>query len=117
MSSTSEALQAVEEIVAEGGEADDTLRRVVAALHERGGYAWAGLFFVEDGALALGPEAGTADEARRVRVPVIWQGVEVAQLAVDGGDPADLEPLAQIATLVSGQCLVGWDTGGEPWES
>jgi putative methionine-R-sulfoxide reductase with GAF domain len=117
MSSTSDALKAVEEIVAEGGEADDVLRRVVAALHERGGYPWAGLFFVEDGALALGPEAGTADEASRVRVPVLWQGVEVAQLAVDGADPAELEPLERIATLVSGQCLVGWDTGGEPWES
>jgi hypothetical protein len=118
MSGASHALAAVEEIVARGGEADDELRQVVAALHERGGYAWAGLFFVEDGALALGPEAGIADEASRLRVPVLWQGVEVAQLAVDGADPtADRESLERIATLVSGQCLVGWDTGGEPWES
>lgn len=117
MSSASDAVQAVEDILAEGGEADDALRRVVAALHERGGYAWAGLFFVEDGVLALGPEAGTPDEATRFQVPVLWQGVEVAQLAVDGADPADVEPLERIATLVAGQCLVGWDTGGEPWES
>jgi hypothetical protein len=117
LSSADEAVAAVEEILAEGGEADDALRRVVAALHERGGYAWAGLFFVEDGSLALGPEAGAPDEAARMRVPVVWQGVEVAELAVDGAAPDDLAALARIAALVSGQCLVGWDTGGEPWES
>ena len=92
------------------------LRQVVAALHDRGGYAWVGLFFVEEGALTLGPEAGEQDEAARTRVPVLWQGVEVAELAVDGA-PADLESLERVAALVSGHCLVGWDTGGEPWES
>ena len=92
------------------------LRQVVDALHDRGGYAWVGLFFVEEGALTLGPEAGEQDEAARTRVPVLWQGVEVAELAVDGA-PADLESLERIAALVSGHCLVGWDTGGEPWES
>jgi hypothetical protein len=116
-SSISEALVAVEAIVDQGGEADDVLRRVVAALHERGGYAWAGVFFVEGGSLALGPQAGLPDEARRTRVPVLWQGVEVAELAVDGAPADDSESLQRVATLVSGHCLVGWDTGGEPWES
>ena len=92
------------------------LRHVVDALHDRGGYAWVGLFFVEEGALTLGPEAGEQDEAARTRVPVLWQGVEVAELAVDGA-PADLESLERVAALVSGHSLVGWDTGGEPWES
>jgi hypothetical protein len=50
-------------------------------------------------------------------VPVVWQGVEVADLAVDGASPEDAPVLEQIAALISGQCLVGWDTGGEPWES
>ena len=109
-------MEAVESILARGGDADDVLRHVVDALHDRGGYAWVGLFFVEEGALTLGPEAGEQDEAARTRVPVLWQGVEVAELAVDGG-PADLESLERIAALVSGHCLVGWDTGGEPWES
>jgi len=93
------------------------LRHVVGALHDRGGYAWVGLFFVEEGALTLGPEAGEADEAARTRVPVLWQGVAIAELAVDGAPPGDLESLERIATLVSGHCLVGWDTSGEPWES
>lgn len=117
MSSASDAVAAVEEILVHGGDADDVLRRVVAALHERGGCAWAGLFFVEEGTLTLGPEAGEPDEPQRTRVPVLWQGVEVAQLAVDGAPPADTESLEQVAALISGHCLVGWDTGGEPWES
>jgi putative methionine-R-sulfoxide reductase with GAF domain len=111
------ALEAVEAILARGGDADDVLRQVVAALHERGGYAWAGLFFVEEGSLVLGPEAGTPGQARRTRVPVLWQGVEVAELAVDGAATADAQTLERVAALVSGHCLVGWDTGGEPWES
>ena len=117
MSSASGAVEAVVEILEQGGDADDVLRQVVAALRELGGYAWAGLFFVEGGSLTLGPEAGTPDEAHRTRVPVRWQGVEVAELAVDGAQPSDTEFLARVATLVSGHCLVGWDTGGEPWES
>jgi hypothetical protein len=116
MSTASGALEAVEEILAGGGDADDVLRQVVAVLHERGGYAWAGLFFLEEGSLTLGPEAGTPDEAGRTRVPVVWQGSEIAQLAVDGASPADTESLERVAVLVSGHCLVGWDTGGEQWE-
>ena len=117
MSSASDAVAAVEEILAQGGDADDLLRQVVAALHERGGYAWAGLFFVEEGAPTLGPEAGAPDESQRILVPVRWQGVEVAQLAVDIAPPADTESLERVAALISGHCLVGWDTGGEPWDS
>jgi hypothetical protein len=117
MSSTSAALDAVEEIVAQGGDADDVLRQVVAALHERGGFVWAGISFVEEGSLAVGPQAGVPDEARRLRVPVLWQDVEVAELAVDGAATEDAEALERMAVLVSGHCLVGWDTGGEPWES
>jgi hypothetical protein len=117
MSSSSAALAAVEAILAEGGDADDILRRVVAALHDDGGYAWAGLFLVEEGALALGPEAGVADVEHRTSVPVRWQGDTIAELAVDGAAAGDTPFLEQVAELVSGQCLVGWDTGGEPWES
>lgn len=117
MSSASDAVAAVEEILAQGGDADDVLRQVVAALHERGGYAWAGLFFVEEGAPTLGPEAGAPDEPQRTLVPVLWQGIEVAQLAVDGAPSADTESLERVAALVSGHCLVAWDTGGEPWDS
>jgi hypothetical protein len=116
MSSSNGALATVEGILADGGDADDVLRRVVGALHDEGGYAWAGLYFVEEGTLTLGPEAGAPDEDHRTSVPVRWQGDTVAELAVDGSAP-DLAFLERVAELVSGHCLVGWDTGGEPWIS
>lgn len=111
------ALAAIERIVERGGDADDILRDVVAALHEQAGYPWAGILFVESGGLVLGPEAGEPGSAPRTTVPVAWQDERVAELAVDGA-PGDDEPfLGSVAQLVSGHCLVGWDTGGEPWES
>jgi hypothetical protein len=113
----SAALEAIEAIVERGGDADDVLRSVVAALHEQAGYPWAGILFVEDGGLVLGPEAGEPGEAARTSVPVSWQGERVADLAVEGARDDDRPFLERVAQLVSGHCLVGWDTGGEPWES
>ncbi len=116
MSSSSGALEAVDRILNRGGDADDILRQVVSALHEQAGYAWAGIYFLEDGELALGPEAGTPDESRRTSVPVTWQGDRVAELVVDDAPEEDRMLLERVAVLVSGHCLVGWDTGGESWE-
>jgi hypothetical protein len=116
MSSSSEALEAIDRILDRGGDADEILRQVVAALHHEAGYAWAGIFFLEDGELALGPEAGAPDESRRTSVPVAWQGDRVAELAVDDAPEEDRMFLERVAVLVSGHCLVGWDTGGESWE-
>lgn len=96
-------------------DADALLRQAVSDLAARDDCSWAGISFVEDGNLVLGPEAGTPDPARRIAVPVSWRGTRVAELAADGTlEPAELEAVAaEIADL----CLVGWDTGGEPWES
>jgi hypothetical protein len=116
MSSTSGALEAVDRIVNRGGDADDILREVVAALHEQAGYRWAGILFVEEGELVLGPHTGQPDEPRRTSVPVVWQGERVAELAVDDAPEEDRMFLERVALLVSGHCLVGWDTGGETWE-
>ena len=113
MSSTSEAL---DRILDSGGDADDVLRQIVALLHEQAGYAWAGIFFLEDGELTLGPEAGTQDETRRTRLPVTWQGTPVAELAIDDAPEEDRMFLERVTVLVAGHCLVGWDTGGESWE-
>ena len=112
---TPHALATIEAVVARGGDADDVLRSVVAALRDDAGYAWAGILFVEDGALSLGPEAGTPGTAERTSVPVVWDGEPVAELAVEGATPDDGPFLARVAELVSGHCLVGWDTGGEAW--
>jgi hypothetical protein len=113
--STSGALEAIDRILNRGGDADEILREVVAVLHERAGYDWAGIFFVEGGQLQLGPSAGEPDASRRATAVVVWQGQRVAELAVDGAAPADRSFLERVAVLVSGHCLVGWDTGGEPW--
>jgi len=96
-------------------DADDLLRQAVAKLTAREGCSWAGIYFVEDESLVLGPEAGTPEPARRATVPVLWRGTRVAELAADGTVPrAELEAVAEgIADL----CLVGWDTGGEVWQS
>jgi len=115
--SGSSALEAIDRILNRGGDADDVLRAVVAALHERGGYAWAGILFVEGDRLVLGPEAGEPDPARRRATAVLWQGARIAELAVDGGGQEDEALLERVAVLVSGHCLVGWDTGGAAWES
>jgi hypothetical protein len=102
-------------IVETGADADDILRGVVTALLERG-YAWAGILFVEEDELVLGPQAGTPDERRRTTVPVRWQGTQVAELAIDDAPEEDRKFLERVAVLVAGHCLVGWDTGGESWE-
>jgi putative methionine-R-sulfoxide reductase with GAF domain len=115
--STTGALEAIDRILNRGGDADDVLRQVVAALHERAGYAWAGIFFVEGKGLQLGPSAGAPDEPRRTAVAVTWQGERIAELAVDGAAQEDLLFLERVAVLVSGHCLVGWDTGGDPWDA
>jgi hypothetical protein len=104
-------MSSLSELVALGGDADEVLRGVVAAL-VAGGYGWAGIFFVEDGDVTLGPQAGEPEEAARRSVPVVWQGVRVAELAADGSG----EPLEPVADLIAAHCLVGWDTGGEPWK-
>ena len=116
MSSTSGALEAIDRILNRGGDADDILRQVVATLHERAGYTWAGIAFVEGDGLALGPHAGTPNDANRTNVPVTWQGDRIAELQVDDAPEEDRMFLERVALLVSGHCLVGWDTGGESWE-
>ena len=104
----------IEEIVARGGDADEILRDLVAALADR--YAWAGISFVEDGELVLGPQAGSPDETARTRLPVSFQGDRIAELAIDGAPEEDRMFLERVAELAAGHCLVGWDTGGEVWD-
>jgi hypothetical protein len=117
MSSTSDALAAIDTIVNGGGDADDVLRDVVATLHEHAGYPWVGISFVEGSSLVLGPHAGAAAAASTsTTVPVTWQGNRIAELTVGDAPEEDRTFLERVADLVAGHCLVGWDTGGESWE-
>jgi hypothetical protein len=96
-------------------DADDLLRRAVAELAARDDCSWAGIYFVEEESLVLGPEAGTPEPARRTSVPVVWRETRVAELAADGG--VDRSELERVAVSIADLCLVGWDTGGEVWQS
>jgi hypothetical protein len=107
-------LGAIEAIVARGGDVDDVLRHVVAALVDEGGCAWAGILFAEEDELVLGPQAGSPDPGLRLQVPVVYEGSRVAELVVDGCD--DPTTLDRVARLIATHCLVGWDTAGEPWQ-
>jgi hypothetical protein len=96
-------------------DADELLRRAVAELAARDEYAWAGIYFVEEDSLVLGPEAGTPNPETRTTVPVRWRGTRVAELAADGA--VDRTELETVAASIADLCLVGWDTGGELWQS
>ncbi len=108
------ALEDIGRILEGGGEPDDVLRAAVAVLVEEPGIAWAAIAFLEDRELVVGPRAGEPDEARRARVPVLYQGARVGELWIDG----DAEPafLDHVAALLSAHVLIGWDTRGEHWQ-
>ena len=107
-------LEALDRILDFGGEPDDVLRAAVLALADDPGIVWAGVAFLDQGTLVLGPTAGQPDEARRTRVPILFQSSNVGELWVDGA--ADRALLEQVAQLLSGHVLIGWDTRGEAWE-
>ena len=109
------ALDAIDGILNAGDDADDVLRDVVAALVEHGACAWAGILFVEEGRLVLGPEAGTQQPDQRLQLPVSFNEARVAELVVDAC--VDSALAERVAALISAHCLVGWDTGGVPWET
>jgi len=96
-------------------DADEQLRQTVTELTAREDCVWAGIYFVEGDGLVLGPEVGTPDPERRTAVPVVWRHTRVAELAADG-TVAQTE-LEAIADGIADLCLVGWDTGGELWQS
>jgi putative methionine-R-sulfoxide reductase with GAF domain len=113
------ALEAVERILNREPEADEVLRQVVAALLDRiDSYSWVGISFVEEGGLVLGPSKGADGGGPRLEAPVVYNGMHVATLAVvteASSAEHDQAFLDRVATLISAHCLVGWDTGGEPW--
>ena len=110
------ALEAVERILNRGGDADDVLRAVVAAVHERlPHFARVGIAFMEEGRLELGPEAGSG-AGEELRALVTFEGAPVAELVVHRTEARDDQAfLERVATLISPYCLVGWDTQGVPW--
>jgi hypothetical protein len=114
------ALEAVERILNRGGDADDVLRAIVGVLAERVPHlGWVGIAFVEDGNLVVGPASGPEPPAETVALPIEFRDDRVGELRVasPAGDDDERAFLERVALLVSPYCLVGWDTGGEPWEA
>ncbi len=111
---TTRALEALDRMLQGDGEPDDVLRAAVSALVGEPGIVWAGIAFLEQGDLVLGPVAGEPDEKRRRCVPITYQGEPVGELCVDGD--TDRELLERVAALLSTHALIGWDTGGDRWE-
>ena len=101
-------------ILEELEDADDVLRATVAALVTDPEVVWAGICFLEDGVLALGPSAGAPDDTTRMKVPVVFDGSRVGELWVDGRP--DRNVLEDVASRIAPLVLIGWDTGGEAWE-
>ena len=67
----------------------------------------------------LGPSKGGDDGRPRLETPVVYDRVHVATLLVETEAPTEQDTsfLERVAVLISAHCLVGWDTGGVPWES
>ena len=77
---------------------------------------FAGVRFVEEGELVLGPAAGRPG-GEETSVPVQFRGAVVAELVTTAElHGEEIAAWGRIAELVSPYCLVGWDTGGEGWE-
>ena len=90
------------------------LSKNVDALVASGSCSFAWILFHEDDELVPGPQAGVPDPADRAQVPILFNADHVADLVADGC--ADAAFLERIALAISPHCLVGWDTGGVPWE-
>jgi hypothetical protein len=111
------ALEAIDRILNRSGDADEVLRAVVAVLRERAGFDWAGIAFVESGELRLGPESGERKEDV-ASYTVAFRGDPVAELQISPS-PQEAEGRKfgqRVALLISPHCVVGWDTGGLPWD-
>jgi L-methionine (R)-S-oxide reductase len=62
-----------------------------------------------------------ASTRSEIVVPISYEDIVVAEIDIDSDRSAafgdgDRRFLEDVAALVSPYCLVGWDTGGEPWE-
>jgi hypothetical protein len=97
-SSSSGALEAVERILNRGGEPDEVLRQVVAALHERTG-AWVAIAFASE----IGASAGGQKPQDYQRHPIAREGQTVAELWTNSD--ADPALCARVAVIVSPYCV------------
>jgi hypothetical protein len=97
------ALEAVDRILNVGGRAEDVLRAVVAALHERAAYPGVAIRSAHGESAVAGQ---MPDNPGASVFPVDYQGVHVADLLVAGPlAEEDERVLRRVAVLVSAHCL------------
>jgi GAF domain-containing protein len=138
------SLETIEQIAARGDDVLQQVVDVLHDDFEH--YSWVGIYLVEGGDLVLGPWRGPqATEHVRIPVGQGVCGAAAASGRTEivddvNADPrylacflstkseivvpvryedigeADREFLEHVAALLSPHCLLGWDTGGEPWE-
>jgi L-methionine (R)-S-oxide reductase len=61
-----------------------------------------------------------ASTRSEIVVPIAFEGRVVGEIDIDSDEPGaftddDRVFLERVATVISPHCLVGWDTGGVPW--
>jgi hypothetical protein len=100
--SAADVLQAVDRIIRRGGDPGDVLQSAVTTIVERGGAKWAAVLFNDEGELIVGPHAGVAEPGERRTAPIVLDGAQLGQLAVDGLDDQPL--IEHIASLISPYC-------------
>jgi hypothetical protein len=89
------ALEAVERILNRGGNAEDVLREVLAALRLRG-ISFASVQVA--GRNGLGDALVVGEQGERIVAPVVHEGSEIGSLALAADDRAFVE---RVATLIS----------------
>jgi hypothetical protein len=96
-------LEAVDDIVTRGGDAEDVLQDVVTTLVERGGATWAAVLLNDEGELIVGAHAGVAEPGERRQAPIVApEGAHLGELAVDGLD--DLPLIEHVASRIAPFC-------------
>ena len=98
----SDIVEAVERIATRSGDAADLLQTIVAMIVDRGGAKWAAVLFNDEGELMVGPHAGVAEPGERRTAPIVFEGADVGQLAVDGLDDQPL--IERVAALIAPYC-------------
>ena len=83
MSGDSGSLDALDQVLSGGGDADDVLREIVRVLAER--YQYVAIKFVEGDDLLPGPTAGTPDESTTA-LPITFPADEINGFMLAGMD-------------------------------
>jgi hypothetical protein len=84
------ALEAVQQILDRGGDAEDVLQAAMTAIVNRGGATWAAVLYSDEGELLVGAHAGVAEPGERRGAPIVLDGAQIGELEVDGLDDQPL---------------------------